>query len=584
MNRACTCLVGLVLAAGSLPSLAQESVLMQALRDELDRNRSDLQLEDLERPYFLAYTVHEVSEARAAAILGAVTDSSGSESRTLAAEVRVGDRNLDNTNFLARPDFTSFSLLSAGMASLPLEDDYRELRRAIWLATDGAYKQALDQISKKRAALQNETVVEQTPDFSEEEPYQHADELSDPPMDGEQVQRLAMEISNVFNGGPDVDDSKVEVRATRRVIFYVNSEGSSFIRAAPAATVTVRATARSSDGAEVGDSFTVYGRTLHDLPDVAELKERSRALAGRLEVLRAAPDINRYAGPVLFEGQAATELVRQVLLPRLLAQKAPLADDPRMRQSINRLGNPFQDRLGSRVLPRFLAVEDRPALHQNEHGPLWGGYAVDDEGVPARPTVLIQRGLLKTLLATRNPVAGILHSNGHNRGGGAAPSNLLVTTSDGLSHEEMSEELATLVQERELEYGIVIRRLGAGSATGSGGSRGRPSGGNRVIRVALAVKVYPDGREEPIRQAVVTGISESSFRDIVAASESSTNHTFRYRSEAAAGPFSMMNPARRFGALTTVVSPSLLFEDISVRRPPGNIPRPPVVPKPAGDD
>ena len=576
--------LGLWLAVASATCLAQNSAIMRAMRDEMDRSMNDLRLEELERPYFVGYTVHDVAEARASAVLGAITGSSESASRTLSVEVRVGDRSIDNTNFLTRPSFRSFSPLSLGVASLPLEDDYRLLRRAIWLATDGAYKRALDQISKKRAVLQNETVVEEIPDFSEQEPHRHEEELPGAPLEADRIRARVAEISAAFAGPPGIDTSRVEARATRLVTRYVNSEGSSFVRADPSAAVSVRAGSRSGDGTEIADSFTVYGRTQDDLPGVGVLVERSRAMAVRLVSLRDAGNIDRYAGPVLFEGQAAAELVRQILLPRLVAQKPPLADDPRARQSVDRLGNPFQDKLGSRVLPRFLAIEDQPGLRENEHGPLWGGYAVDDEGVPAQPTALVQRGLLKTLLATRNPVPGIPQSNGHSRGGGAAPSNLLVLPDSALSGAEIAEELGALVQERELEYGIVVRRLQAGSTGGFGGRQAGRSGGSRAIRVAVAAKVFPDGREEPIRTAVVAGVSDTSFRDIVAASEALTNYTFLFRPSSPSGSIGVANPARRFGALTTLVVPSLLFEDVSVRRPPGNIPRPPVVPRPPGAD
>ena len=143
------------------------------MQDELDRSMNELQLADLEQPYFVSYSVQEVSEVRATASLGGLASSGESASRTLQVEVRVGDRNLDNTNFSARPDFSSMEDMSFGPVSLPLDDDYEALRRALWLATDRAYKDALDRISKKRAALQNETVVEDAPDFSVEEPFKH---------------------------------------------------------------------------------------------------------------------------------------------------------------------------------------------------------------------------------------------------------------------------------------------------------------------------------------------------------------------------------------------------------------------------
>ena len=365
----------------------------------------------------------------------------------------------------------------------------------------------------------------------------------------------------------------------------MNSEGSSFIRDDPTATVTVRAGTRADDGTEISDSFAEFGRDWRNLPDLPELAERGQALAVRLKNLRQAQVFERYAGPVMFEGQAAAELVRQVLLPRLLVRKAPVVDDQQIRQVMDRLANPFQDKLGSRVLPRFLAIVDNPALRGNELGPLWGGYRVDDEGVPARETVLVQRGMLKTLLSTRNPIAGIGQSNGHMRAGGPAPSNLLMTSSSGLTADEMSEEFLALLHERELEYGIVVRRLKEPGAEEFEAPPFGLAGRGRLIRAVLVAKVFPDGREELIREAVLTGLSESSFRDIVAASEELTNHTFQLRSISPSfDPFTFMNPARQLGALASLVVPSLLFEDVSVRRPPGNIPRPPVVPKPAPGD
>ena len=585
MSSARTCALPLSLLIAWLPSAAQPEIVMQAMQDELARSMNELRLGDLERPYFVSYIVHESVEVRATASLGGLASSREAASRTLHVEVRVGDRDLDNTNFSARPDFASIEDITFGPADLPLEDSYEELRRAIWLATDRAYKEALDRVAKKRAMLQNETVVEEAPDFSVEEPYRLEGGPAPRTPDASHARALATGISAAFKEHPHLHASLVEARALRLRVLYLNSEGSSFIRDDPSTSVTARAETRSGDGAEISDSFTAFGRTVEDIPPLAALATRGHALAKRLADLRQAQMLERYAGPVLFEGQAAAQLVRQVLLPRLLVQKASLSDDPYTRRSIERLANPFQDKLGSRVLPRFLAIVDAPALRENEHGPLWGGYAVDDEGVPARETALVQRGMLKTLLSTRNPIAGIPRSNGHMRAGGAAPSNLVVTADGGLAANEMSEEFVALQEERELEYGIIVRRVGAPDTDEFDiPEPGRPVGG-RMVRAVVAVKAFPDGREELIREAVLTGLSAGSFRDIVAASEAVTNHTFLFRSSPPAfDQFEFMDAASRFGAMSSLVVPSLLFEDVSVRHPPGNIPRPPTVPKPASGD
>ena len=49
------------------------------------------------------------------------------------------------------------------------EDDYGPLRHDLWLATDAAYKEALEQLAQKRAFLQNRVQEEPVPDFSVEE-------------------------------------------------------------------------------------------------------------------------------------------------------------------------------------------------------------------------------------------------------------------------------------------------------------------------------------------------------------------------------------------------------------------------------
>ena len=213
MNCMRICTLFLSLCIAWLPAAAQPSVVMQAMQDELARSMNELRLGELEKPYFVSYTVQEVKEIRARASLGGLASSGESASRTLHVEVRVGNRDLDNTNFFARPDFASIEDISFGPASLPLEDDYEELRRAIWLATDRAYKDALDRIAKKRAVLQNETVVEETPDFSVEDPYKHEGDPALSAAEADPVRALTIDLSAVFREHPDIHVSSVASRS-----------------------------------------------------------------------------------------------------------------------------------------------------------------------------------------------------------------------------------------------------------------------------------------------------------------------------------------------------------------------------------
>ena len=587
MKRGTFCILLFSILLPGLPLQAQENLLMKALRDEMGRTMERLQLEDMDRPYYVAYWVRESEGRGRMAILGGLLGRGRvSASRYLSVELRVGDHDLDNTNFMDFGRLRSRVVREGFPVSLPLRDDYKELRRQIWLATDGAYKQAVQSLAKKRATLQNKTRVEIIPDFSHEEPVEYRDDSPPAPLpDHARLEAVVKDLSALFKEMPHIFDSRVSASLNRGKVYFVNSEGSSYVRNFSSASIQALAATQAADGTHLEDFVAARGRQWKDLPDQAELEARIRAAAERLGRLREAGFVERYSGPVLFEGQAAAELVSQILAPRLLALRTPITDDPMFGRSGSGAGNPFLEKLGSRVLPRFLNIIDDPTAENHGEDPLLGGYEVDDEGVRSRRTTIVQRGLLKTLLATRTPVSGVSNSTGNRRNAGPSPSNLFLIPQNGLKQEAIRQELLNLVEERGLDFGIVVRRVGSPGMTLSRdrgfffampgpGEEQRP----KLKPLTEAYKVFPDGREELIRKAVLLGLSASSFREIEAASKTLTPYHTSFR-------VPMTNPFSSFAfmgssSVVSLVVPSLLFEDLALRRPPGDIPRPPLLAHP----
>ena len=585
MKRGTLCTLWLTVLLAGLPLQAQENLLMKALRDEMGRTMERLQLGDMDRPYYVAYWVQESTRLGRAAILGGLLGRGrGSGSRFLSVELRVGDHELDNTNFMDFGRLRSRVVREGFPVSLPLRDDYRELRRQIWLATDGAYKQAVHRLAKKRATLQNKTRVEEIPDFSREKPVEYRDDGPLAPLpEAARVEETVQEMSALFKGMPHIFDSRVSAGLSRGKTYFVNSEGSSYIRNVSSVSIRALAATQAVDGTHLEDFVVARGRQWKDLPGQAELEAKMRAMAERLGRLREAGFVERYNGPVLFEGQAAAALVSQVLAPRLLALRTPIADEPMFGGFGSGSQNPFLEKLGSRVLPRFLTVIDDPTAGSHGEAVLLGGYDVDEEGVRSRRTTVVQRGILKTLLATRTPVSGVSNSTGNRRNAGPSPSNLFLIPQNGLKTEEIRQELLSLVRERGLDFGIVVRRIGSPGVTLSRdrdfmfampGEERRP----KLKPLTEAYKIFPDGREELIRKAVLLGLSASSFREIAAVSEPMTPYhtTFRLPMNFPFSSFGFMGPP----PVVSLVVPSLLFEDLALRRPPGDIPRPPLLAHP----
>ncbi len=73
---------------------------------------------------------------------------------------------------------------------------------------------------------------------------------------------------------------------------------------------------------------------------------------------------------------------------------------------------------------------------------------------------LVEKGVLKDFLRTRLPMQGFPESNGHALlGNSPAPTNLIVTTTDKTPVADMRKNLIDLCKQRNLAYGVVVRKL-----------------------------------------------------------------------------------------------------------------------------
>jgi predicted Zn-dependent protease len=555
MRIAGTFLMLCVLAA-ACPLWAQDDVVVKAMRDELDRSMKQLQLENLEKPYFISFRVVDSDSVNVSASFGALNTSSQGRSRTLTVEVRVGDYKLDNTNFVSM-NFNTSAMVQVfnGTSQLPIDDDYKELRRQIWLATDATYKKAVEDLSRKRAALQNKVSTDETPDFTKEDPARTTVDAPVVQVDRVKWEALARSLSGLFRQMPDVYTSNVSLSAANSYSRYLNSEGTSYTRRQPRVTFSAHAATQAPDGTPLEDSVWLYARSVAELPSADELASRVRSLGQRLKDLRAASAIENYNGPVLVEGDAAAQLLEREFMPNLLGWRRPLMDNASGAQPGGQAENPFIDKIGARVLPEFLSVTDNPTLAEYNKVSLAGWCKVDEDGIPARETTLVEKGLLKTLLVTRNPVRGIEHSTGSRHAGQASPSNVFVTAENGLGAAELRVKFLDLMKQRNKEFGIVVRRMRGAAA------------------LILTYKVFPDGREELIHGVQFAGLNAAAFKEIVAASKDQNILTVEFRPQRTMG-LSFFGDEGYMPV--TLAVPSLLFEDVTVRKVRGETPKPPV--------
>jgi TldD protein len=570
---AVACLGAVIVVSADTPP---PDPLLQAMQDELERSKK-IAVTGLEAPYFLEYGLDEADTFSVSASLGGIVSRRNDHIREPEVRVRVGDYKFDNSNFSAGA-FNFGSRYDLGR--FPMENTYPVVRRYFWLYTDSAYKTAVEALSRKRAALRN-VQNEQLADFAHAEPIRHIHAFQPLTIDGDAWTNKARTLSGLFVQFPEVRNSTVDVESSAGGLALVNSEGTVVREPENVTMVRVRAVAQAADGMAVWDAVTFHSLDPLRMPTDGEMTRGINALGENLTALARAPKGEDYSGPVLFEGAAGAQIMAEVLGKNLALTRRPISNGGR--------GGGFapselEGRLGARVLPESFDVVDDPTQKEWRGRPLFGTYDVDREGVTAKPLRLVEKGVLKGYLLTRQPVRGFEGSNGRARLPGrfgastAGISNLFVSSSEAVPAAELKKKLIELTQARGLPFGILVRKMDFPSSASFEEAQRMlmAAQGQRPVSAPILVyKVFPDGREELVRGLRFRGLTARSLKDIVAAGNDST--LFEFMDNAA--PFALIGGAE-YTTEACVVAPSLLVDDLELHPVEQEQPRLPVAPPP----
>ncbi|HEX7487137.1 MAG TPA: metallopeptidase TldD-related protein [Vicinamibacterales bacterium] len=534
-------------------SSAADPPVLRALKGELARSVSGLKMKNEPDPYYVSYSVADAIESGYRATLGALVEQRSTHARVLRADVRVGDYAFDSSRFMA----AGLGGAMGSMGLLPTDDNELAMRRQTWLTTDSAYKNAVQMFSRKKAAFENRNDTDPIADFAKQAPVEHIEPVRPVALAPAEWEDTVKEISRSL-AVPEVVGSDVMLNLGDGTRYFVNSEGFRIVAPTRAASFRAVVTVLADDGMTLRDGVAVVERP-EDLPPRGELLARTRRMLEDVLATRSARVGDDHSGPVLVENEAAATLVSQSFVPLFLARRAPDTDDSRGGGMGQAAVTPFLTRMGNRVLPESFTVKDTPSMTRLGTEAVGGAYTVDDEGVKAQDVTLVQDGRLLTLLTSRTPQKSLPTSNGHARGGGPQAGVFQIESATAVPAAMLRTKYLELLKTQGRPFGYILRRLG-------------PSGGRGGLQVTAAVKVTPDGKEEPVRGLLVGNVTHTTFRDIVAASQERTLMTYGASGGVAVATMTMFS----------VITPSLIFEELDIQKNKEPLQKKPVVPSPLG--
>ncbi len=496
--------------------------LLEALLTELDRSKAQLKMGQAQSPFFIEYRVNDVDDFNAEAAFGAVRASQRYRVRVLRVVVRVGDYKQD-------------SYLGQGLGEsniLPLDNDPIALRHQLWLSTDQAYKAAVEALAEKQAALKQFSAdPNPVDDFAKASPVTAVEPTVALKVDEAAWKKTLEDVTDLYKKYPEVQSVTASARFDAINEYLVNSEGTVTRSGKTTYSLQFNASAQAADGMRLSRNPYWMAARMEELPTREALLTASNQMLETVLALRQAPIVDEeYRGPVLFAPDAANDVVSTLIGTNVLGHKPQLGKP-------NRTTGAFATSYKTRVLPSFLSLVDDPTLKEFQGRSLVGSYAVDSEGVKAQAVNVIENGMLTNYLLGRQPIRDFPASNGHGRaapGSFPAPSLgvLLVKSSEAQAPDALKQRVVQMVTEQSKPFGYRVETMGPGNAP------------------RLLYRVYAkDGHEELVRGAVFSELDVRALRsDLVAVGNDP------------------LVSNRAGGVPVTVISPSLLFDELEVKR------------------
>jgi TldD protein len=513
--------------AAVAPASPKDDPILRAMQAELDREQAQLLLPGMQKPYFIEYRLDDFTTYEAVANYGALVREESGHQRVVRVTVRVGSYDTDSST--SRGDGT--------VALAPADNNSEALQYTLWTATDEAYKNALRAYSAKQAALKRFESSPTEKDFAPAKSVVHIGPMITLELDRNEWKRRVIDASGLYASDPEVSAnaanlqySTADVRGVAVNRYLVNTEGTAVRQGYGGYAANISVGGQAPDGMQLARENGTSAAVAKELESWPVFRRRVIDDLKSLDALRNAPVIaaDDYHGPVLFSGDAAADLMNLLFVPNVQAVKPEMGTTARTQGA-------YTASFHSRVLPDFLSVIDDPLTTTFAGHSLLGAYEVDDEGVPAQAVKIVEDGKLNNYLMGRTPIKEFPESNGHSRAAvGQAPRThmgiMIFKSSAPLSAAKMNDKLVAMAKEQNRDV-YAVETLGGEAAP------------------RIFYRVHPDGTRQLVRGAIFDELDTRSLRsDIIAAGDD-------------------QYVANSLGVVpSTTIAPSLLFDDIGVKR------------------
>jgi predicted Zn-dependent protease len=409
------------------------------------------------------------------------------------------------------------------------------IRAVVWRTTDSRYKPAVEALSRVKTNIATK-VKEESPsaDLSKEPPQTFIGQPAAYTIDVKEWEGRLRRITAPFAEDPLIFMADAGLSAEARTTYFVSTEGSQLLQGTTTWRLYIQSLTKAADGMELPLYVSYQATSQAGLPSEAQMLADVRTLMKQSAALRAAPVVEPFSGPAILSGRSAAVFFHEIFGHRVEGSRQKNVDDSQT----------FTKKIGQQILPAFISVTFDPTLRKAAGQDLAGYYAYDDEGVTAQRVTVVDKGVLKTFLMSRTPLAGFPQSNGHGRAQtGYAPasrqSNLIVESTMSMPHDALMARLKQEIKAQGKPFGLLFDNIEGGFTFTS---RTLPNA--FTVLPTLVYRIYPDNRTpELVRGVDMIGTPLSAFAKIVATSDKPEVFNGVCGAESGSVPVAAVSPA-----------------------------------------
>jgi len=338
-----------LLSLSFVQAQVQNDPVLNAIKNEVDRNKVGLHVGNLNHPFWISYRLMNASRTVIVAAGGNLVSKETRQNNIGSADLLMGDYAFNNNNYQFNKPIGSMRVGETNLEAA--------VKIAIWTQLDPLYKKTAEAFERKKVQIIQQNIPKEEleiHDFDQSSPVQYYQKQELQEIDLDALGEYCRKASKALSENQAIISSDFRMEILQGDLYYYSTDGFTYRLPLRYVEMIGNVECRSEEGQKLSERYSYYFDDLKDITPIEELCQQMQLFNGYLIEESKAPEISEaYSGPILYEGNALTNAIEAQFLNKengLLAKRREIPETRNSGYSENRM----EQMIGKKVADRRL--------------------------------------------------------------------------------------------------------------------------------------------------------------------------------------------------------------------------------------